>query len=401
MSSNTTQLLRTANLSDSAITVALWTPQGRGAVATVKVCGNLDALLRRPDCPIPFRAANGKSLAAQPLGRVVFGSWGAEPSEEVVVCRVSDEELEVSCHGGVAAAQRIMADWMSLSIPSVNWRQQAAASTSGLAADCLETLTHATTLRTASILLDQESAWRDFALRSVDRAEAGDWIGLRNEVAAVLSWQELGRHLIKPFEVVLTGPPNVGKSALLNALVGYQRSVVFDQPGTTRDVVTAETAIDGWPVRLIDTAGLRDDATGLEAAGIELAHEQLVQADLLLQVSDASVEPVEMSKVSEQPDRTIWVVNKIDLIDDPTVIVTEFPQAVAVSARTGIGIEVLIAHIARRLVPMVPAPGTLIPFCNRHLNWLHKLTVAIEGQNVGEVETISALINARTGIRLN
>ena len=70
---------------------------------------------------------------------------------------------------------------------------------------------------------------------------------------------------------MLAGRPNVGKSSLTNALLGYTRSIVFDQPGTTRDVVTATTAIDGWPIEFSDTAGLREGSEPLEAAGIERA----------------------------------------------------------------------------------------------------------------------------------
>ena len=80
-----------------------------------------------------------------------------------------------------------------------------------------------------------------------------------------------GRHLLTPFDVVLAGPANVGKSSLINALVGYNRAIVYDAPGTTRDVITAETAIDGWPVTLSDTAGLRDSDDPLEMAGVQTA----------------------------------------------------------------------------------------------------------------------------------
>ena len=84
---------------------SLWTPQGRGAVATIKVRADLSTLLTVLEHSIPFRAANGKGLRAQSWGRIVFGYWGADPSEEVVICRLSDQELEIHCHGGLAAAQ--------------------------------------------------------------------------------------------------------------------------------------------------------------------------------------------------------------------------------------------------------------------------------------------------------
>src|SRR5690606_27241148 len=101
------------------------------------------------------------------------------------------------------------------------------------------------------------------------------------EIADLLQTGQTARHLLTPWQVVLCGRPNVGKSSLINALVGYERTVVFDQPGTTRDVVSVETAIHGWPVIFSDTAGLRETESELEAAGIARARARLKQADLI------------------------------------------------------------------------------------------------------------------------
>ena len=106
------------------------------------------------------------------------------------------------------------------------------------------------------------------------------------QIAILLARADLGRHLVRPWSVVLAGPVNVGKSSLINALAGYGRSIVHHAPGTTRDAVTAATAIDGWPVELCDTAGLRPAATPVERAGIERAQERLAQADLAVLVFD-------------------------------------------------------------------------------------------------------------------
>src|SRR5690606_16577637 len=90
----------------------------------------------------------------------------------------------------------------------------------------------------------------------------------RRRLAALVDRAPLGLHLTRPWHVALAGAPNVGKSSLLNAVLGYGRAIVFDQPGTTRDVLDAVTAIDGWPVRLTDGAGLRESVDALEAAGV-------------------------------------------------------------------------------------------------------------------------------------
>ena len=90
------------------------------------------------------------------------------------------------------------------------------------------------------------------------RGRAADLQAAAARIREWLAWEDFGLHLTRPWNVVLAGRPNVGKSSLINALLGYTRSIVFDQPGTTRDVVTAATAIDGWPIELSDTAGLRE-----------------------------------------------------------------------------------------------------------------------------------------------
>ena len=89
----------------------------------------------------------------------------------------------------------------------------------------------------------------------------------------------LGLHLARPWQVVVAGPPNVGKSSLINALAGYPRAIVHWAPGTTRDAVTVETVLDGWPVELCDTAGLRTAGDAVERAGIELARRKMAQAE--------------------------------------------------------------------------------------------------------------------------
>src|SRR5207244_7282248 len=85
---------------------------------------------------------------------------------------------------------------------------------------------------------------------------------------ALVRYVDVGRHLTAPWKVAVIGPPNVGKSSLVNALAGFQRSIVAPTPGTTRDLVTTLIAVDGCPAGLIDTAGLRDARGSSEGAGI-------------------------------------------------------------------------------------------------------------------------------------
>ena len=205
-------------------------------------------------------------------------------------------------------------------------------------------ISRAPTLRTASILLDQYHGAFEQAIR--------DPLNLQE----LASFAPLGRHLVEPWKVAIAGPPNVGKSSLVNALAGYQRSVVSEFAGTTRDVVKVRVAFDGWPVELADTAGLRE-AAGLEAEGIRVAERYMNEADLVIRVMDASAAPG-----ADAPGSPVGlvVINKIDA--PPAWDVSQFPDALRVSARTGEGIAGLASLIARRLVPVAPPPGAAVPY---------------------------------------
>jgi tRNA modification GTPase len=187
----------------------------------------------------------------------------------------------------------------------------------------------------------------------------------------LLSRADLGRHLTRPWRVVLTGAPNVGKSSLINALLGYQRAIVFDQPGTTRDVLTATTAIDGWPVELSDTAGLRADGDAIEAEGVTRALAQVAAADLVIEVLDATAAqewPGHRGQVTEdRSQRDILVVhNKCDLGLPPD---DGRPPGICVSAKTGQGMDNLIRAIAECLVPNPPRSAAM-PFTERQISAL-------------------------------
>src|SRR5207248_2181626 len=164
----------------------------------------------------------------------------------------------------------------------------------GLLASLLATrLADAATVRTAAVVLDQASGTLRRALQGLfAHLEAAEYEQYAARLSELRRWQRLGEHLTTPWRVVLAGAANVGKSSLLNALAGYQRSIVAPTPGTTRDVVTATLAIDGWPVEVCDTAGLRSAGEVLEGQGIEQARDAAATADLCLWLLDASCEPV-------------------------------------------------------------------------------------------------------------
>jgi len=152
--------------------------------------------------------------------------------------------------------------------------------------------------------------------------------------------------------VVLAGRPNAGKSSLLNALLGTRRAIVHDLPGTTRDVIEESVALCGVPVRLMDTAGLRDTQDGVEREGIERARAVMRQADLVVYVVDASVPHSETvaAACAALPSGCVMVaVTKCDLPAAGPVDLPPELASVRVSARTGEGLEALKRMLAEKL----------------------------------------------------
>ncbi len=148
--------------------------------------------------------------------------------------------------------------------------------------------------------------------------------------------------------LVLAGRPNAGKSSLLNTLSAAERAIVSELPGTTRDTVESLVQIDGLPIHLVDTAGLRDTADQVESEGVRRARSALARADRALVIVDDTAPGDVETLVRELPPRLAYtiVVNKIDLTGRPPGLSRQGDRVVvAVSARTGLGTDVLRAHL--------------------------------------------------------
>ena len=372
---------------------AVMTPRGRGAVASIRVHGGA-ARFDQIDGAL-FCAANQKSLAEQPVGRIVFARWGSEPVEDVVLCRRSEATIDIHCHGGDAAVRRILSDIARAGCQIVSWQELVTADACLFATECHEALANAPTLRTANLLFDQSAGTLRRAIKQLQTCLATEPRATSDslsQIDALLAWADFGRHLTVPWKVVILGRPNVGKSSLLNALAGYARAIVFDQPGTTRDLVTAETAFDGWPVRLVDTAGIRQAECALESAGIARARDEAASADCRLVVVDTSQppRPADFELLAVWPG-AIAVAHKADC---PDAWHDRLPRgAVRVSSLTGIGIDALIERIAATLVPCVPAAGTAIPVTARQAELLDRARQAlVEADQDGWHKAISQLL---------
>lgn len=338
----------------SGATVSRLTAPGSAAIAVVEVRGPQAYLLAKR----LFTPA-GKSLPESPeVGRFWFGTLGRD---EVVLSVTDADAIEVHCHGGPRVVRWVIEQFTS------NGAKEAATRTLRPSAEGFELLQRAPTLRTASILLDQ--------LNGAFAAEVRCILALL-ESAPALAAQPLrrlaqlgntvGRHLVEPWKVVIAGPPNVGKSSLVNALAGYQRSVVSEVAGTTRDAVGVQIAFDGWPVELTDTAGIHA-AEGLEAEGIKRAKRAMAESDVIVWVLDATRgRPVWPTGQDGLPDRWhIYAVNKCDLGFTWGLEHADAAEPTLVSAVTGDGIPHLAATISRQLVQHELRDGEAIPFTPR------------------------------------
>ncbi len=161
-----------------------------------------------------------------------------------------------------------------------------------------------------------------------------------------------GALLREGLTVVIAGKPNAGKSSLLNRLAGEEVAIVTAAPGTTRDVLRQHLHLDGLPLNLVDTAGLRRAADAAEAEGIRRARSEMARADRVLYVLDASrVDESSHAHLSAELDElpqgvpVTWVFNKIDLTGAAARVTDEAPVRVFLSALTGEGIGLLRAHL--------------------------------------------------------
>ena len=191
---------------------------------------------------------------------------------------------------------------------------------------------------------------------------------LYGEIDKSLSRYAAARAIRGGFNIALVGEPNVGKSSLFNAILGSNRAIVSDIPGTTRDVVSANLDIDGYLVNISDTAGLRKNTTNkIEKIGIERTNNEIKNADMIIRVYS------EKAGIHKITDNEIVVINKSDLLKSKRA-----KNAIYVSAKTGDGLNDLLKIIRKRL---------------------HKLTDGLENALVINARTKTLLESARDELK--
>ncbi|MGA0845620.1 MAG: tRNA uridine-5-carboxymethylaminomethyl(34) synthesis GTPase MnmE [Luteolibacter sp.] len=193
-------------------------------------------------------------------------------------------------------------------------------------------------------------AWIDFPEEDID-PQSGEMLraGLQqivDQVDRLLATADQGRILREGVRTVIFGEPNVGKSSLLNRLLGFERAIVSDLAGTTRDTIEEVINLHGMPLRLVDTAGLRESEDAVEVAGIERTVRQVEGADLLLEVHDASRDAPSSVQAPASDAVHLRILNKSDLGEHPTWADV---AAVRISCVDGAGFEALSTAIQEAL----------------------------------------------------
>ncbi len=209
---------------------------------------------------------------------------------------------------------------------------------------------------------------------------------LRDEIAGVLADGRRGERLRDGLVVAIAGPPNAGKSTLLNRLARREAAIVSPYAGTTRDVIEVHLDLDGYPVTLLDTAGIRESAEPIEQEGVRRARERAAAADLVLWVIDPSAGGLAANGYPENlADAEIWLVrNKIDLAGSSSCAnATESDNSeckftLSISALTGIGMDVLTAALSAYAKTYFAATESAVVTRARHRHALEETVAALD-----------------------
>lgn len=393
--------------------VAIATPPGPGGLGIVRLSGPLarsiaGAIVRLPQNHEwkPWRIAHAHLLDQDgaPVDEVLVSFFAAPRSY------TAEDVVEISCHGSPVVLRHCVARALQAGArPAEPGEFTLRAYLNGRIdlpqAEAVRDLIHATTLYQARIaaqqlegsvsravapvkaalveLISGLEAGIDFAEDDIDVAPPEE---IDARLASVLAGLERllasygwGRYVHEGLTLAIVGRPNAGKSSLFNALLGEDRAIVTDIPGTTRDTVSESFSLEGVPVRLVDTAGIRESADLVERLGIERTERAMADADVTIVVLDLSL-PLDdadralLARTQNQGWRIV-VGNKSDLprrLQEPL-------EEITVSARTGERIEDLKRLIVRRIAPEgIAAPQSGLITSARHEALLRESREAVQ-----------------------
>jgi tRNA modification GTPase len=400
---------------------AISTPPGEGAIALVRISGPnaieiADELFRGKELPSRF-ASHVQHLGEifskenQLIDQVMLSTHRAPASY------TGEDLVEISCHGGTLVSARLLEACL---------RAGARAAQPGEFTE-RAFLNGKMDLTQAEAVIDLIRARTDLALRSATEqleGRLGDQIrkirdeliallaqinasidfpeegiepeenerlrdrldSVRDQITVLLATAHQGRVLREGVRVVIYGATNAGKSSLLNRLLGYDRVIVSNTHGTTRDTIEETVNLDGVPIRLLDTAGLRPSESQLERAGIERTEKSLQLADLRLHIADHNApKPVHFNGITSDPNEIV-VLNKSDLPED--IDWKDF-QALRISCATGDGLPQLKQEILGRIRRQNLRPESAIAINTRHRDCLRRALESCDRASTALSEGVS------------
>ena len=395
--------------------VALATPAGRSGIGVIRLSGPEAVALARCLCSDKDYISAPRHASLKTLVDFETG----EPVDEALLTYfkapnsfTGEDVVEISCHGSPVLLRQVIDSCLTLGArmaePGEFSLRALANGRMNLAeAEAIRDLIDARTTASARqavrqmsgefsnrlqpikddllntiVVLESALEFVEDDLPETQTARLRDQLaGLANETARIAASFKVGRLLREGLKVTLAGRPNVGKSSLFNALLGTDRAIVTEIAGTTRDQINETFSVDGVPVSLIDTAGLRETADTVESIGVERTRRAVADSDIVVFVVDGS-EPVgdedEQILESVKDLRHVLVINKIDKIGDRDVgaviarlgrleddrsserlAAIRVPPAAAipVSAKTGDGLEKLKQALLDPFIPSATSDG--------------------------------------------
>ncbi len=360
---------------------AVATPPGEGGVAIIRISGAQAVDIAALIYSGPLRSYRSHTMH---YGKIV--DQKGQIVDEVLIAVMQaphsytgEETVEIYCHGGSLITRRVLQTVLNagaraalpgeftfkaymngkLDLAQAEAIQALIAAKNDLALQAAESQLQGALskkiqrfqkelIEIAAIL----EAWVDFPEEGLEFASAQEITlslsKVAQEMEALSQTFEEGKMLHEGLTLCLAGAPNVGKSSLMNALLGKDRAIVTDIPGTTRDLLEADLSIGGLHFRLVDTAGIRQAHETVEQEGIRRSFQALKEADLILVVLDASrgIEAQDQAILSQTPSSsTLLIWNKVDLSSPHTPP----PEAIPISAKEGHGLAQLKETIQAKI----------------------------------------------------
>ena len=423
---------------------AIATPIGEGGIAIIRISGN--KVLNIAD--EVFIAKNKQSVKSMNTYTMRYGHIIERDSKEIIdeaiisymkgpYSYTGENVIEVNCHGGVVATNRVLNEIVKagarLAEPGEFTKRAFLNGRIDLsqAEAIMDIITAKTDLSMKSAMMQRNGSLtkeinelRKYLLNvlalieyAVDFTEDDEDVvddhlvnqikdGINKTIIKVknlLKNADEGKIIRDGLNVVIVGKPNVGKSSLLNALLREKRAIVTDIPGTTRDVIEEYINIEGIPIRITDTAGIRETEDTVERIGVEKSREKIEEADLIILILDTSrdIDEEDRQIIEVIKDKNhIVLLNKVDLekkISDS--IVNTLSSKIEISAKTGEGIEKLKDEIKRLFFNGEIDSESLIISNTRHKQALYRslenCSIAYDKVNANEyLDLISIYITA-------